>query len=172
VKPPHISNQQTNWDLFRHLITERLTLKIPLKTPEDIEEAVKLFNDTVQGAVWTATPNPPAQLHTHGPPLIRQRLEEKRQLRKRWQHTKTPENKRLLNRAIRDLKQLLHRHRNDCVQTFLQSLTPNVSIDYSLRPETRHETFPSSPNAHARTHTPARARARTHTHTESIFCSH
>jgi hypothetical protein len=50
VKPPHRSNRQTNWDLFCHLITERLTLKIPLKTPEDIEEAVKLFNDTVQWA--------------------------------------------------------------------------------------------------------------------------
>jgi hypothetical protein len=49
VKPPHLSNRQANWDLrvFRHLIAERLTLKIALKTPEDIEEAVKLFNDTV-----------------------------------------------------------------------------------------------------------------------------
>jgi hypothetical protein len=84
VKPSHLNNQQTNWDLFRHLITDRLTLKIPLKTPEDIEEAVKLFNDTVQWAGWTATPSPPAPFHTHGcPPFIRQRLEEKRQLRKR-----------------------------------------------------------------------------------------
>jgi exonuclease III len=84
VKPPHLSNQQTNWDLFRYLITDRLTLKIPLKTPEDIEEAVKLFNDTVQWAGWTATPSPPAPLHTHGClPFIRQRLEEKQQLRKR-----------------------------------------------------------------------------------------
>jgi hypothetical protein len=61
MKPHHLSNRQTNWDLFRHLITERLTLKIPLKTPEDIEEAVKLFNDTVQWAGWTATPSPTPQ---------------------------------------------------------------------------------------------------------------
>jgi hypothetical protein len=50
VKPLHLSNRQANWDLFRYLITERLTLKIPLKTYEDFEEAVKLFNDTVQWA--------------------------------------------------------------------------------------------------------------------------
>jgi hypothetical protein len=56
VKTPHLSNLQTNWDLFRYLITNCLTLKIPLKTPEDNEEAVKLFNDTVQWAGWTATP--------------------------------------------------------------------------------------------------------------------
>jgi hypothetical protein len=95
VTPPHHSNRQTNWDLFRHLITESLTLKFPLKTPEDTEEAVKLFNDTVQWVGWTTTSNPPAPLYTHGcPPFIRQCLEEKRQLRKRWQHTRTPENKR------------------------------------------------------------------------------
>jgi hypothetical protein len=79
MKPPHLSNRQTNWNLFRHLITECLTLKIPLKTPEDIEEAIKLFNYAVQWAGWTATPKPPAPLHTHGcPPFFRQRLEEKR----------------------------------------------------------------------------------------------
>jgi hypothetical protein len=48
VTPPHVNNRQTNWDLFRHPITERLTLKIPFKTLDDIEEAVKLFSDTVQ----------------------------------------------------------------------------------------------------------------------------
>jgi hypothetical protein len=146
VKPPHLSNRQTNWDLFRHLITERLTLKIPLKTPEDIEETVKLFNGTVQWAGLNATPNPPAPLQTHGcPPFIR-RLQQNRQLHKRWQHTRTPENKRLLNRPIRDHKQLLHWH--DCVQTFLQSLTPTVSTDYSLWKTTKylkHVTKPSPP---------------------------
>jgi hypothetical protein len=58
VKPPHLRNEQTKWDLLRHLITDRLTLKIPLKAPEDIEEAVMLFNDTVQRAGWTSPPAP------------------------------------------------------------------------------------------------------------------
>jgi hypothetical protein len=38
--PPRLSNRRTNWDFFRLLITERLTLNIPLKINEDIEEAV------------------------------------------------------------------------------------------------------------------------------------
>jgi hypothetical protein len=54
--PPRLSNRHTNWDFFRLLITERLTLNIPLKTTEDIEEAVKIFNETIQWAGWTATP--------------------------------------------------------------------------------------------------------------------
>jgi hypothetical protein len=35
-------------DDFRHLINQRLTLNVSLKTEEDIEAAVKFFNDTVQ----------------------------------------------------------------------------------------------------------------------------
>jgi hypothetical protein len=53
-------------------------LATPLKTTEDIEEAVKLFNDNIQWAGWTATPNSTAPLHTHDcPTFIKYKLEEK-----------------------------------------------------------------------------------------------
>jgi hypothetical protein len=75
--PPSLSNRRTNWDIFRLLITERLPLNIPFKTTEDIEEAVKLFTDTIQWAGWTATPNSTAPLHTHDcPTFIKHKLEE------------------------------------------------------------------------------------------------
>jgi hypothetical protein len=47
-KQPSLSNRHTNWDDFRHLINHRLTLNVSLKTKEDIEAAVKFFNNTVQ----------------------------------------------------------------------------------------------------------------------------
>jgi hypothetical protein len=54
---PSLNNRHTNLDDFRQLINERLTLKVFLKTEEDIEAAVKFFNDTVQWAGgWNATP--------------------------------------------------------------------------------------------------------------------
>jgi hypothetical protein len=43
-KQPSLSNRHTNWDDFRHLINQRLTLNVSLKT-EDIEAAAKFFND-------------------------------------------------------------------------------------------------------------------------------
>jgi hypothetical protein len=55
-KQPSLSNRYTNLDDFRHLINQRLTLNVSLKTEEDIEAAVKFFNDTVQWAGWNATP--------------------------------------------------------------------------------------------------------------------
>jgi hypothetical protein len=49
-KHPSLSNRQTNWNDFRHLINQRLTLNASLKTEEDTEAAIKFFNDTKQWA--------------------------------------------------------------------------------------------------------------------------
>jgi hypothetical protein len=43
-------------DDFQHLVNEKLTLKVPLKTEENIEAAVKFFNDTIQWTGWNSTP--------------------------------------------------------------------------------------------------------------------
>jgi hypothetical protein len=58
--PPYLSNYLTDWDLFRHHISDRLPLHIPLKTPANTEAAVSLFNDTVQ---WVGPPPPDLQPH-------------------------------------------------------------------------------------------------------------
>jgi hypothetical protein len=55
-KQPSLSKRHINWDDFRHFINQRLTLNVSLKTEEDIEAAVKFFNDTIQWAGWNATP--------------------------------------------------------------------------------------------------------------------
>jgi hypothetical protein len=44
----------------------------------------------------------------------------------------TPTSKKLFNRAMQELKQLLHDHKNYNIQTFLNGLTPTTSTDYSL----------------------------------------
>jgi hypothetical protein len=55
-KQPRLCSRHTNWDDFRHLINERLTLNVPLKTEEEIEAGIKFFNDTIQWAGWNAAP--------------------------------------------------------------------------------------------------------------------
>jgi hypothetical protein len=47
-KQPSLSNIHTNWDDFRRLINERLTLNVSLKTEKYIGAAVKFFNDIIQ----------------------------------------------------------------------------------------------------------------------------
>jgi hypothetical protein len=65
-KQPSLSNRHTNWDNFRHLINQRLTLNVSLKTEEDNEAGVKFFNDTIQWASWDATPEHTDTLKRYG----------------------------------------------------------------------------------------------------------
>jgi hypothetical protein len=60
--PPRLSNRRTKWDFFRLLITERLTLNIPIETTEDIEEAVSSSMIPSNGPV-----GPPRQLYSPAP---------------------------------------------------------------------------------------------------------
>jgi hypothetical protein len=64
--------------------------------------------------------------------LIKQKLLNKRRLRRNWHRFRTPESKRLLNTATRELKQLLTDTNNASFQTFLQDLSPAASTDYCL----------------------------------------
>jgi hypothetical protein len=66
------------------------------------------------------------------PIIIKQKLAEKRKLRRDWHRFRTPESKRLLNTATQDLKELIRRIKNDRVQSFLQDLQPTAAADYSL----------------------------------------
>jgi hypothetical protein len=144
---PILSNRHRNWDDFRHLVNERLTLNIPLKT-EDIEAAAKFFNDTIQWAGWNGTPEHKRTLEAYNCPIkIKQKIEEKRRVRRKWHRLQTPASKRLLIAATQEFKEL-HDNKNDCIQTFLQGLTPTESIHYSLRKATKklkHVKRPSPP---------------------------
>jgi hypothetical protein len=64
-----LNNRHTNWDDFRQLINERLTLSVSLKTEEDIEAAVKFFNDTMQWVGWNATTEHTDTLKTYDCPI-------------------------------------------------------------------------------------------------------
>jgi hypothetical protein len=68
-KEPILSNRRPNWDDFRCLVNERLTLNIPLKT-EEIEAAAKFFNDTIQWTCWNATPEHKKTLKAYYCPVI------------------------------------------------------------------------------------------------------
>jgi hypothetical protein len=85
--------------------------------------------------------------HYMFPISIKQKIKEKRRLHSGWHRLRTPESKILLNTATQELTQLLN-NKNDCIQTFLQGLTPTESTDYSLWKATKkikHVKEPSPP---------------------------
>jgi hypothetical protein len=130
---PRLCDTKTNWEASRLLLTERLQLDIPLKSTSDIEEAINTFNKLIQLAGWSSTPDP-SNIHQpfNCPLIIKQKLLDIRRLRHLWLRFRTPNAKYQLNKATRDLKQLLSDNFNTSFQLYLQALSPTASTDYSL----------------------------------------
>lgn len=128
-----LHNRRTNWDAFRELVEATINIHIALKEPNDIILAVEHFIDVTQQAAWDATPPRSAAEQQQVVPLaIRDKLLEKRRLRKRWQQHRSPELKAKLNKAIKELKKLLYLEKNAGIQEFLRNLSPSAASDYTL----------------------------------------
>jgi len=78
-KPCTLYNVQTNWSYFQELL--KITIldnSIPLKTEDDITNAVERFNQTVQQVVWSATPTSSnSEIHIEYSPAIKEKIIEK-----------------------------------------------------------------------------------------------
>lgn len=132
-KPASLHNNKTNWSKFKHVVTESLSLNMPLQTSQQIDDAVENFNIIIQKATWNATPTLPmpktgGKLETN----VREKLKTKRHLRKLWQTTRDPADKKNLNRAIKDLKKILSDVNNSEINMYLSSLTATQATEYSL----------------------------------------
>jgi hypothetical protein len=85
----------------------------PLRTKKILKQQ---SSSSVQWTGWNATPEHTDTLKIHDCPiLIKQKIEEKRRLRRGWHRLRTPESKRLLNTATQKLNQLLNNNKNDCI---------------------------------------------------------
>ncbi|KMQ90158.1 reverse transcriptase [Lasius niger] len=92
--PLTLTNRKANWLGFRAELEKKITLKVSLKTPEQLEEEVNKFNTDIQQAAWDNTPM--IQRRNMGynyPKEIRDMVNMKRRARKKWQHTRSPEDK-------------------------------------------------------------------------------
>lgn len=80
---PKLCSRQTDWNLFRETLANKINLKIPLKTPQDVEIAVEDFIKTVQESAWAATPDHKKyESFKYYPAEIRREVALKRKLRK------------------------------------------------------------------------------------------
>lgn len=50
---PTLTNQKTNWEVFRDVVEDRLAIDLPLKTGAEIDEALEHLIQTIQQAAWT-----------------------------------------------------------------------------------------------------------------------
>lgn len=137
-KQINLTNKNTNWNIFKDLVSEKISFDISLKNPEELDDAVQKLCVNIQSAAWEATPDTSHITDTHRIPLnIRDKIAEKRRLRRIWQTTRAPRDKLKLNRAVKEIKKLLMDSKNQSIQVYLEGLTPTSASDYSLWKATR-----------------------------------
>lgn len=143
--PPTLYNRHTNWIQFREHLSI-IPTDVPLKTEYDIDEAVELLTCAIQDAAWQATPESNQGTKTENVPLhVREKIREKRRLRKIWQSTRQPSDKNKLNTATRNLKNLLQRLKDESIQNYLEGLCATEATDYSLWKATKRIGRPIKP---------------------------
>ena len=131
-------NKKTNWTKYKAFINEHLSCNIPLKTTEDIENAIEKLNIYIHEAILISTPaHKKCDKTINISQAVRAKITEKRKLRKIWQNTRSKTDKAKLNKSSKELKKLISDETNNSIQKYLQHLTPEEATDYSLWKATR-----------------------------------
>jgi len=126
-------NKKTNWDAFRENLGMNISANIPLKCEKELDGAIACLNDEILQALNISTPITTIKEASYSTPKqIQLKIKEKRKIRKRWQCTRCPADKKQLNLVNKELKSLLIETENARMNSYLKSLTPTSSTNYSL----------------------------------------
>jgi hypothetical protein len=128
-------NKQTDWHAFSSWIDDSINLNRRFQNENDIDEAVEYLNHSIQEAARHSTPDT-EQLDLvetcHYPREIRIKISEKRRLRRIWQNSRNPIDKTILNRATKELKEIIQQNKNDTLRLHMEGLSVDKQTDYSL----------------------------------------
>ncbi|GBP26472.1 RNA-directed DNA polymerase from mobile element jockey [Eumeta japonica] len=127
-------NHRTDWDEYRAKITKSVNLNSPLNDVNSIETAIESFNRLIHQAAKESTPflRQKNLNHFPYPKFIKDKVNERRRLRKIWHLTKYPSDKKAFNHASEDLKNMISQANNERFQNQLADLTPKKDTNYSL----------------------------------------
>lgn len=122
-QPKRLHNPKTDWELYRHTLHESIDLKLSLKKPKEVDDAVNHLNMQLITAVQQATPAIDHRKTTNNIPLeIKQLVAQKRKARAQWQRTHHPSDKTKLNNLSNLLKAKLKNLREDSFKSYVSNL--------------------------------------------------
>lgn len=138
-------NKHTDWESFKIELNSNIDLRVPLKTPEQLNIDLDKFIKLIQQTAWKNTPvvKKRASRNTY-PREITKLIHEKRQQRNQWHQTRSPQDKTKLNKLTKQLKRLIQNHNDTLTNSFLQKLTSDRSTDYSLWKATKNLKQPTT----------------------------
>ena len=138
-KTQRLTNKNTDWNGYRIELEQQINLRIPLKNKEQLDIETENFTNIMQQAAWNNTPEMKVGIKgSNYPKEIREMLSEKRKARRKWQHSRSPENKNILNRISQRLKRTIQELKNETVGNYLKGLSNEKSTEYSLWRATKY----------------------------------
>lgn len=143
---PSLTPGDTNWEHFRSILQQNINLKLPLKTPLELEAAVEHFTKQIQNAAWNAT-TPRKYTRQYGPvypQYIKELIQEKRRARGRWQRSRLREDKIILNQLTNRLQKNMKEFKQEQFSRYLHSLESPDEVWRATKRILKHPT-PSHP---------------------------
>lgn len=135
---PTLVNKNTDWESFKIDLDSVIDLKVPLKNPEDLDRDIRQYITQIQQCAWKNTPTFKTKNRvTYYPAYITKLIAEKRQKRRIWQHTRFPEDKRILNNLTKQLRRAIQKFKDESMNNYLSQLTSDHTTDYSLWKSTK-----------------------------------
>ena len=146
--------------MFTELLEQKISTKLPLKSNQDIDEAVQFLTCSNLEAAWDSTlEEKQTDIPVGNRALIKRAITSKWRLRRIWQDTRSPADKNRLNKTTKELKKLLNDLRNQTFQNYLKCLFPAELIGYSLWKATKRMKQPKQPIPQIRNKDGLRARS-------------
>lgn len=132
-------NKFTDWGSFKIELDCNIDLKVPLKTPEQLNVEVDNFTKIIQQVAWNNTPVIKKRATRNNYPYdILQLINEKRKQRNVWHKTRYPRDKKKLNNLAKQLKRKIQLFNDATTENYLQNLTSDRSTNYSLWKATKN----------------------------------
>lgn len=130
---PTLVNKLTDWGSFKIEVNENIQLNVSLRTIDDLEKETEELVEIIQQVAWNNTPQLKRKTVGNNYPWeIKEIIIQKRKARRKWQQTRSPEDKTRLNNLTQQLRREIRIIKNESINAFLSELSADIETDYSL----------------------------------------
>lgn len=136
---PVLTNPSTDWQSFKLELDANIDLSISLTSIEELDSACENFMKVVQNTAWDNTKVCKSRkISSNYPEYILNKVKEKRRARKRWQQTRDPADKNILNCKTQQLSREIKRFKENSLKSYLSNLSAKKDTNYSLWKATKN----------------------------------
>lgn len=148
LKKPTLSDKSTNWEGYKSDLEREIDVSIPLNSIDQLDIAVEELTKKVQWAAWKNTKTSKLISRKTSPCYpehILSLVREKRKARKRWQQSRDPADKTVLNNLTQQLSRNIKTLKENSLREYLANLSDKKETNYSLWKATKSKNIAYCP---------------------------